>query len=811
MRQTLWSLPAVAVASLLVSAPIAFSAPSLASSNGRMDPPSVGFIANTGQVEGPARFYASEPRGAVYFEPASVLVDHAPTSDGQKGVVVRIDFPASKGRAVLTSGEPTDLKVSSFHGQDPGAWRSGLTTYREVRYDGIAPGADLVYRVDGNHLKYDVLLAPRASLASVRLRYRGVDRLELAEDGALILHSGASLLREEPPVLYQEVDGQRVPVAGGYRVTSNHEVGYWAGSYDHALPLVFDPGMIWSTFVGGTGADYIYAVAADGQGNLYVAGYTSSTDYPTTTGAYQRTKAAGSDAVVTKLSPDGRSVLWSTFLGGSGATEYGHGIGVDANNQVYVCGATNSPDFPVTPGAFATTKPGGTYDGFVTKLSAAGDRLLYSTYLGGNGDDYALSLALDSSGEALVAGLSGSTIFPTTPGVVKPSRAGVFPDASDGFVAKVNTTGSALAFCTFLGADGGSDAAYGIACDPSGTPTIVGFTASPTFPTTTGALDRTFACCREGFVTRLNNTGSGYLFSTFLGKTVEDAKDIELYAVALDGTGNVFVAGRTNSTSYPTKNPFQPSSGGGTYDAVVAKLASNGASLIYSSYLGGSGDDEAYAIALNNMGYAAVTGFSDSGNFPTTAGAYDTSPNGGADGFVTSMNSAGSRLYSSVLGSSGVDYGLALTVLTDGSLALAGITNGSTFPTTSGAYDVTMNSPGAYDGYVCRFDAGLSSTAAVQAPALTPGLTVENPYPNPFPGQSAIRVSLDRDGPLTVRVFDPQGRVVRTLANGSASMGSHSLVWDGRDDRGRPVATGLYLFQVSAAGYRTTRPALLIK
>lgn len=778
----------------------------------RTDAPSVGFIANTGQIQGPARYYASEPRGAVYFEPGSVLVDHAPSSEGQPGVVVRIEFPASRsGHPTLEAGGAMNRPVSSFRGQDPRGWRTGLDAYREVRYEGIAPGADLVYRVDGSRLKYDVVLAPHANLASVRLRYRGIDRLEVGADGGLLLHSGAGVLREEPPVLYQDVDGRRVSVQGGYRVLSDREVGYWVASYDRNRPLVFDPGMIWSSFVGGAAADYVYAVAHDGQGNLYLTGYTNSTDYPTTTGVYQLTKASGADAVVTKMSADGRSVLWSTFLGGSGSMEYGHGIAVDASSNVYVAGVTNSNDFPVTSGAFKVAKAGGTYDAFVTKLSPQGDRLLYSTYIGGNGDDYGLSIALDSAGEAIVAGLSGSTIFPTTAGAVKTTRSGVFPDVSDGFVAKFNASGSGVVYCTFLGGEGGSDGAYGVACDASGVATIVGWTASPSFPTTSGALDRTFACCKEGFVTRLSATGTSYVYSTFIGKTVEDTKEIELYGVAVDGSGVSYVVGRTNSPYFPMQNAAQGSSGGGTYDAVVFKLASNGGSLLYSSYLGGSGDDEAYGVAITTAGYAAVTGFSDSGNFPTVAGAYDMTANGGADAFLTCMSSTGARIYSGYLGSTGVEYGMAVTVLPDASVAVVGVTTGSTFPSTTGAYDVTQNSPGTNDGFVSRIDAGLATTSAVAEAALTPGLRVENPYPNPFPVQSAIRVSMDREGPLTVRIFDPQGRVVRTLASGPASQGTHSLVWDGRDDRGRAVATGLYMFQVSASGYRTTRPALLIK
>ncbi len=771
-----------------------------------IESPAVGFVENTGQLRGPARFYALDSRGAVYFGPHSVRIDHAPQSQDGIGVVVDIEFPATPR---LEGHTPLPERVHAFTGSES-RWRTGLQAYREVRYVGIAAGADLVYRVDAGRLKYDVVLAPGAKLSDVRLRYRGIQKLEIAGDGALLLHTAAGVLREEPPVMYQDVEGRRVSIPGGYRLCGGNQLGYWAADHDRSRALVVDPGMIWSTFLGGTGADYAYAIATDSSGDIYVTGYTASTDYPTTVGAYQRIKASGSDVVVTKLRSDGVTVLWSTYVGGSGATEYGHGIAVDSAHNVYVAGVTNGTNFPVTAGAFQTVKSGGTYDGFVMKLSPAGDRLLYSTYLGGNGDDYALAMALDGSGEAVVAGMTTSITFPTTPGVVKPTRSGVFPDASDGFVSTLNADGTAMVYSTYVGGEGGTDVAYGVACDPSGVATVVGWTAAPTFPITAGAYDGTFNCCREGFVTRLNTSGTAYLFSTYLGKTVEDTKDIELYGVAVNSMGSTYVVGRTNSSSYPTVGASQSSYGGGTYDAVVSRLASNGGSLLFSTYLGGSGDDEAYAVSVPLGGGPCVTGFTDSGNFPSTAGAYDNTANGGADAFLTRFDSGGARVYSTYLGSSAADYGMGVVVLVNGTVALTGTTTGTNFPVTAGAYDVSQSSPGANDVFVSVIDVGFSSVSGVET-TLRPELRVENPHPNPFAARSEIRLSLDRDSPLTVRVFTPDGKLVRTLASGMALQGAHRFVWDGRGDGGRQCATGVYLFQVSAPGYSTTRSALLIK
>jgi hypothetical protein len=768
-----------------------------------------GILTNSGQIEASARYYSVDPHSAVYFEPKAIWVDRA--LDQDRRIAVRVDFPNATRDMRVEAEELLPARGNVFRGDDPRAWRTNLEVYAAVRYRGMAPGADALYRIEAGRLKYDVILAPGADLSRVSLRYRGAQSLEIGPGGSLLLHAANGVtLQEEPPVLYQERPGRRVPIRGGYRVLSTNEIGFWATGYDPSLPLIVDPGMMWSTFVGGAAADYLYAVASDGGGNIYVTGYTNSTDYPTTPGAYQTGKGSGADAIVTKMSSDGSRVVWSTFLGGAGSMEYGHAIAVDGNGNVYVAGATNSTNFPVTAGAFRTTHGGGQYDAFVSKLSASGSSLVFSTYLGGNYDEYALGITVDGSGNPIVAGLTSSTTFPTTAGVVKPSRSGTFPDASDGFLSKLNAAGSGLVFSTYVGAEGGSDAVYGLAVDASGRPTVVGFTASPGFPVTASAFDRTFACCREGFVTQLNATATGYVFSTFIGKLAEDLKDIELYSVAFGTTGGVYVTGHTNSTNYPTTaGARQRSYGGGTYDAVVLKLASDGRSLAYSSYLGGGGDDDGYGIAVSQSGGACVTGSTDSNNFPTTSGAYDVSANGGVDAFLSMLApDGGSLAYSSYLGSSGADYGLGITLNQVGMAAVAGISNGS-FPTTAGAYDRTPGGGGQNDGFVALLDIGAGSTTAVEGSPIPPFHLV-GPSPSPFSGSSAISLTLDSPAEVGIRVYSVSGRMVRDLAQSTTASGFVRYSWDGRDTSGQRLPSGIYYVEVRIANRLADRRSVVL-
>jgi len=772
----------------------------------------LGFIANQGQIEGPAVYYARTSDCAAFFEPGSILLDRSPGKPGERGVALRVSFP--NGKASVEAADPRGARVSTFLGSDPRQWRSAVETFGEVRYHAIAPGADLVYRMAGGRLKYDCVLEPGVDPARAVLRYQGAERLELAADGGLLIHTGAGTLYEQPPALYQEVAGRRVPVRGGYQITGSRDLSFWATGYDPTLTLVVDPSLLWSTFLGGDGADKANAVTTDGNGNLYVVGETASSNFVTTPGVYSRTRSGSSDVFVTKLSPDGASVIWSTLLGGLGL-DVGRGVALDASGNVYVCGQTASSNFPVTSAAFQRTHGGDLWDAFVAKLSPTGAALLYATYLGGNAADYGVALRVDAAGCAVVGGITGSSNYPTTAGVVVPGFSPSLFDAANGFVTKLNAAGSAPVFSTYIGTSNGVDMLNGLALDNAGQAVVVGWTVSASYPTTAGAYDRTFTGAsntHEAFVTKLNGSGTAYVFSTFLGGSQSD----DATGVALDAQGKVYVTGRTLSGDFPVSaGAFDASfdaSLGNYWDGFVCRLSADGAALEYGTYFGGSNHEEPYGIAVGAGGQAVVCGYTSSSGFPATSGACDASYNGGQDAFLLTLAADGrSLLYATFLGASGTDLANAVTVNPSGQAVVVGATDGAAFPTTSGAYDTGHNSPGSHDSFVAALgvELGASPTAV---PGSTPdGLQLAAPAPNPFQSLTSLSLTLPGPDDITVRVLDIQGREVITLAHGTLAAGQHRWTWDGTDTSGNPVGAGRYFLDVAGNGWNQARGVVRLR
>jgi len=424
-----------------------------------------------------------------------------------------------------------------------------------------------------------------------------------------------------------------------------------AGSYDAFVTKLNTTGsaLVYSTYLGGSGWDDAYGIAVDASGSAYVTGYTDSTDFPFTSGAFQTSLLGLAAAYVTKLDPSGSALVYSTYLGGT-YVDWGTAIAVDSSGQAYVMGSAFSDDFPVqnaydeTCGSDGLCDSGNYFDGFLAKLDAAGATLMYSTYLGGSEDDFPSDLALDSSGNAYVTGQTYSPDFPTTPNAydtVCGTDGDCNVDYTDVFVTKVNpfqSGAASLVYSTYLGGsvdDGGS----GIAVDSSGKAYVAGYTQSYNFPTTAGAYDLT--CGTDGacdltwdaFVIKINPSGSGpasLAYSTYLGGSGGD----EATVISVDSSGNAYVVGDTDSTDFPMRNPIQATYAGGTcvydstsypcYDLFVSKLAAAGSSLLYSTYLGGSGDDIPWGIALDSGGSVYVAGYTYSTDFPTTAGVFDT-------------------------------------------------------------------------------------------------------------------------------------------------------------------------------------------
>jgi hypothetical protein len=759
------------------------------------------FVKNVGQLDGPARYYAQGPTSSVYFEPSSVLLDRAPNGATGKHLALRVDFPSAR-RPVVSATAPQAGGMSAFLGKDPSRWHAGAPRFGEVRYQGVAPGADAVYRIADGRLEYDLVLSPGADLSRAVLRYRGAKSLSIDPTGELVVHTALGELREEAPRLYQEAEGIRTPVRGGYRLVSKREVGFWAEDFDPSRALIVDPGLMWSTFLGGNATDYLHAVASDLNGNLYVVGMTNSTSYPTTIGVYQPAKRGGNDVVVSKLRPDGSGLLWSTHLGGS-ANDEANGVAVDGQGNVYVCGYTCSTDFPTTSGAFRNTYGGGSSDGFVAKLNATGTSLSYSTYLGGSSGETPWRIALTSAGEAVVGGNTSSADFPTTSGVVKRFFAPNLMNASDGFLTKLNANGSGLVYSTFVGSESGNDAVNSLALDANGLAVVVGGTLSPDFPTTAGAFDRTHDADWDAFAAKLNAGATAYVFSTFLGGVNDD----EAYGVAVDVNGNVYVTGRTASPGFPVARAAQSSYAGG-YDAFVTSLTPDGGRLNYSTFLGGSAYDEGKSVAVMPGGQACVVGSTQGSGFPQ-ASAFQGA-GGGWDAFVSALTSSGSLSFSSYLGGSGSEAAHGLAFKPNGQLVIVGLTDSNNYPTTTGAMDRTQNSSGMYDGFVAGVDVGLSEALAVPE---IPGADVElsGPAPNPFSARTALRLSLARDSDVRVVVIDLLGRTIRTLIDRRLPAGALSLAWDGRDDRGQDAGAGVFVLSVVVEGGRTSRSIVRLR
>jgi hypothetical protein len=474
--------------------------------------------------------------------------------------------------------------------------------------------------------------------------------------------------------------------------------------------LVMDPVLDYSTYLGGSDGDQGNGFALDSSGNAYITGYTWSTDFPTTSGAYQTAFGGGSqDAFVTKLNATGTGLVYSTYLGGN-HDDTGDGITVDSNGNAYVSGYTASTNFPTTSGAYQTTF-GGYIDVFAAKLGATGT-LVYSTYIGGSDDEYGHGIAADSSGNAYVTGSTSSTDFPTTSGAYQTTNNNGLTSV---FVTKLNATGTGLVYSTFLGT-GYSDSGNGIAVNGDGNAYVAGNTNHDSiFPTTAGSFQTSAGAFNEGFVTKLNAAGSGLDYSTYLGGSGDES----ISSIALDPGGNIYVTGYTSGGTFPiTPGAFQTTFGGGLRDAFVAKLNSTGTGLVYSTYLGGGINgiygvysvDEGYGIAIDSGGNAFVTGYTETTDFPTTSGAYQTTFNASLTAFMTKLNSTGTGLaYSTFLGG---ETGCGIVINSSGNAYVMGGTASTDFPTTSGAYQTSFNG-GYQDVFVTKFDVSAFYTPTI--------------------------------------------------------------------------------------------------
>ncbi len=492
-------------------------------------------------------------------------------------------------------------RFSPFHGTD-GSQRG---FYDSIRYTELYAGIDLEFRLVDGSLKSEFDLRPGARADRISWRYKKGTALRVLPGGVLEATTPEGRVRESRLIAWQDFDDRRVTVWASFEIWRDDTVGVLLGPYDKRLPLVIDPVLTFSGTAGGAGTDVITGVARDASGNIYFAGWTDSPAFSTVLSAFPR--GGGVDAFVMKVNGSSKSVVYLAYLGGSG-DDRALGVAVDGDGYVYVCGSTNSSNFPVL-NAHQATLNGGT-NAFLAKLDQAGQKILFSTYFGGSGSTVANAIALDGSGGVYIAGQTDSASLPTLGPFQSANGGGV-----DAYIAKFTTTG-APQYASYLGGSG-TDMAFALAADTSGNAYVTGSTSSVNFPVL-NPLQSKLNGFADAFVTKVNAAGNATVYSTYLGGSGGGIGQPEQgNAIAVDSQGNAYVAGETSSADFPVVNAYQPQFNGWNTDAFVAKLNPAGSQLVFSTYLGGTDIDVANAVEIDSAGYVYVAGYTGSPDFPT--------------------------------------------------------------------------------------------------------------------------------------------------------------------------------------------------
>jgi hypothetical protein len=634
------------------------------------------------------------------------LMDSSQSSKSAKPSTtsLAIAFAGARHNPLLKGLDPVSGKSNYFIGRDPAKWRTGVAHYARVKYEAIYPGIDALFYGNQRQLEYDFMVAPGADPARIKLDFKDVDAVSINSDGDLIIRKNGGDIVQRKPVAYQDIAGQRRTISAVYTISNSisggREVGINLGAYDTRELLVIDPIVAFSTYFGGSNPDGGTAITTDSSGFAYITGNTVSTDFPTVNAEQSSYGGGFGDAFISKISIDGSTIIYSTYLGGN-SLDSGKGIAVDSSGNAYVTGVTTSQNFP-TVSAFQPSWTGNGEASFVASLNSSGSSLRYSTYLAVSGpfSAEAAGIAVDSSGSAYVTGRTDAQDFPTMNPIQPTNHA--FNESvpeDNAFITKLSPNGSSLVYSTYLGGSGQvdtcGDQGNGIAVDLGGNAYVTGSTCSADFPTA-NALFSTFHGDFDAFVTKINAAGSALVYSTYLGGEAADVG----YGITTDEQRNAYVTGTTRSTGFTTTTPFQLAPGGG-YDLFVSVFNQNGSNLVYSTRYGGSGDDFGRAIAVDRSGQAVVTGDTSSPNFPI-ANAFQTGFAGGTDAFIMKLSTNGETLlYSTYLGGTSLDSGFGVAVGIGGCEWVTGYTQSTGFPTRN-RYQSLKGSSDAFITKVCE-------------------------------------------------------------------------------------------------------------
>lgn len=654
------------------------------------------FEANRGQSASPATYLARGPGYRLALSGQEAVLMLAPSRDtpGQlQAAALRMRFVGASP-AVRPQGQQLLPGRSNYLVGPRSEWRQGIPHYAQVRYPALYPGVDLVFYGQGKQLEYDFVVAPGADPGIIALDFQGAREVRLRANGDLLLETPHGTLVQRRPVIYQLDKGVRQPVAGRYLLRDKHRVGFQVARYDHGKPLIIDPVLSYSTYLGGSAEDAAVAARVDSQGNLYLAGNTRSADFPGSRNA--KVNDGANDAFVSKFNATGQ-LLYTSYIGGDGDDQT-RALALDASGQnVYLSGATSSDNFNLANGS-RTSSTGGGQDIFIAGLSGSDGMPNLFSLFSNDGADSADAIALDSDGNIYIAGRTSSQSgFASAPDILQATYGG---GSTDGFVQKLSPIGLPL-YSTYFGGSG-DEGLNGIAVDGNGNAYVTGDTSSPNLRAS--PIQAGMAGGTDAFAAKISPDGKTLAYFSYLGGTQTDVGR----AIAVDANGNAYVAGLTGSPNFPRQGGLQAGLAGPS-DAFVSKLAPDGQSLSFSGTLGGTGADDAFAIAQDASGIY-LAGTTTSPDLPA-AGAPQATPGGGEDAFLAKLRPDGSGiLYTSYLGGSGRDNGLALAIDSSRNIYLAGLTQSGPSAPFPGMLAAQAQLNGPQDAFVSKLlDEGSSS------------------------------------------------------------------------------------------------------
>ncbi len=659
------------------------------------------FVLNEGQWTHGAKFVARKGREAYYLSPHSITAQVVSSESRSSRVLnVALEFEGASKEVQLRGEGPHGVR-HFFRGTDPKEWRRDVAAFDQVLYQDLYPGIDLRVRELEGHLEYDLLLSPEADLSDVIFHCKGGQGLSILKDGSLVVSTALGDMQQKKPRTWQvQENGRKLPIECNYVRLDANRYGFEVEGVKPGLPIVIDPGIEWSTYVGGTGDEHVYDVVVSASGTVTITGETSSSDFPLTPGVHDNMLGGSSDVFVTRLGVDASEVLFSTFLGGS-LREAPKVLLLDNNEDLIIAGETNSPDFPLTAGAPDTSRD--ELEGFLVHLSGDGATLLYSTYFGGTNHDRIEAAVLSDTNEVTFTGETFSTDLPTTSGAYDESSNG----GLDAFVGRIQMGGQGINDLVYSSYLGGAkfDFGRGLATDSSGRTLVVGRTFSPLFPTTAGAFDTTYGGKGDGFLARVSADGSTLEYATFIGSTGFDSAE----CVASSLLDEVVVGGDTWSSDFETTAGVVQSNLSGSSDSFLARFdlqGSGAADRVWSSLFGGERTESLFEICLDELGDINAVGFTRSRVYPTTPDASETEPvevGSRNDGFFVRLKADGTEtLHSTYVRGDGDVLASAIALEGLGSAVLVGETSTSvSFTTTTGVFQKNP-AGGDYEVYVRR-------------------------------------------------------------------------------------------------------------